>query len=80
MANLSQEIWEDPNYQKQPYTKKLFKHDGNEYYWELGTSEILIKYNEIEDAIEIKHTGNSRIDLDVNYIIDMIQILEQLIK
>ncbi len=78
LTNISKEIWEDPNYQRKPYTNQLFKNNGNEYYWETETSQILINYNKIEDAIEIKYNGNSRINLEVNYVVEIIQIMEQL--
>lgn len=78
LINISKEIWEDPNYQRQPYTNQLFKRNANEYYWETETSQLSIKHNEIEDAIEIKYTGNSRMNLEVNYVIEIIQIMEQL--
>lgn len=78
LTQISKEIWENPNYQRQPYTNKLFKHNGNEYYWEIDGSQILINYNEIEDAIEIKYKGNSNIDLEVNHAVEIIQIMDQL--
>lgn len=80
LANLSQEIWEDPNYQRKPYNGQIFKHNGNEYYWDTETSQIFIKYNEIKNAIEIKYIGNSRINLEINSVIEIIQIMEQLSK
>ncbi|MCD0476741.1 hypothetical protein LPB87_20300 [Flavobacterium sp. EDS] len=78
LTQISKEIWENPNYQRQPYTNQLFKHNGNEYYWEIEGSQILINYNEIEDAIEIKYKGNSNIDLEVNHAVEIIQIMDQL--
>lgn len=78
LTQISKEIWENPNYQRQPYTNQLFKHNGNEYYWEIEGSQILINYNEIEDAIEIKYKGNSNIDLEVNHTVEIIQIMDQL--
>lgn len=80
LTQISKEIWENPNYQRQPYTNQLFKHNGNEYYWEIEGSQILINYNEIEDAIEIKYKGNSNIDLEVNHAVEIIQIMDQLSK
>jgi hypothetical protein len=80
LTNISKEIWEDPNYQRQPYTNQLFKYNGNEYYWGIETSQILIKYNKMEDAIEIKYAGSSRMNLEVNHVIEIIQIMEQLSK
>jgi hypothetical protein len=78
LTNISKEIWVDPNYQRKPYTYQLFKRNRNEYYWETETSQILINYNKIKDAIEIKYTGNSRMNLEVNYVVEIIQIMEQL--
>lgn len=78
LTQISKEIWENPNYQRQPYTHQLFRDNGNEYYWEIGASQILIKYNETEDAIEIKYKGNSSMDLEINHVIEIIQIIEQL--
>ena len=80
LINISKQIWEDPNYQRKPYTNQLFKKIDNEYIWETETSQILIKHNEMEDAIEIKYTGNSRMNLEINYVVEMIQILEKLIQ
>lgn len=78
LTNLSKQIWERPNYQKKPYINQHFKHNGTEYYWTIESSQILIKYNEIEDAIEIKYTGNNKINLEINYLIEIIQIMEKL--
>lgn len=78
LTNISREIWEAPDYQRKPYTNQLFKHNGSEYYWEIETSQILINYNKIEDAIEIKYTGNSSMNLEINCVIEIIQIMEQL--
>ncbi|MCV9930453.1 hypothetical protein OIU83_22525 [Flavobacterium sp. LS1R49] len=80
LTNISKKIWENPNYQRQPYTNRLFKHRGNEYYWEIESSQIIIKYNETDDAIEIKYKGNNRMNLELNYVIEIIQIMEQLSK
>lgn len=78
LTHITREIWEDPFYKKEPYTNQFFKHNGTEYYWEIGTSQILIQYNKVEDAIEIKYIGNNSINLEVNHAIEMIQIMEQL--
>jgi len=80
LTNISKRIWEDPDYKRKPYTNPLYKKNGNEYYWEIETSQLLLHYNETEDAVEIKCNGNSRLNLEINYVVEMIQILEYLNK
>ena len=80
LTNISKQIWEDPDYKRKPYTNPLYKKNGNEYYWEIETSQLLLHYNETEDAVEIKCNGNSRLNLEINYVVEMIQILEHLNK
>lgn len=80
LTNISKQIWEDPDYKRKPYTNPLYKKNGNEYYWEIDTSRLLLHYNETEDAVEIKCNGNSRLNLEINYVVEMIQILEHLNK
>ncbi|RKS26591.1 hypothetical protein CLV94_1655 [Flavobacterium endophyticum] len=80
LTNISKQIWEDPDYKRKPYTNPLYKKNGNEYYWEIETSRLLLHYNETEDAVEIKCNGNSRLNLEINYVVEMIQILEHLNK
>ncbi|MBN2891403.1 MAG: hypothetical protein JXL97_06025 [Bacteroidales bacterium] len=76
LTSISKEIWEDPNYQRKPHINHLLKYTENGYYWEIETSQIIITYNEIEDAIEIKYNGNSKMNLEINYVVKIIQILE----
>lgn len=80
LTNISKQIWEDPDYKRKPYTNPLYKKNRNEYCWEIETSQFLLHYNETEDAIEIKCNGNSRLNLEINYVVEIIQILEHLNK
>jgi len=80
LTNISKQIWEDPDYKRKPYTNPLYKKNGNEYYWEIETSQLLLHYNETEDAVEIKCNGNSSLNLEINYVVEIIQILEHLNK
>ncbi|WDO14008.1 hypothetical protein MH928_04755 [Flavobacterium sp. WW92] len=80
LTNISKQIWEDPDYKRKPYTNPLYKKIGNEYYWEIETSRLLLHYNETEDAVEIKCNGNSSLNLEINYVVEIIQILEYLNK
>ncbi|MCI9844861.1 hypothetical protein [Flavobacterium pectinovorum] len=78
LISISRQIWEDPNYVRKAYSGQLFKKIEDKFLWEIGTSELFIKYNETEDAIEIKCNGNSTLNLEINYIVEIIQILEHL--
>ncbi|SHH82460.1 hypothetical protein [Flavobacterium johnsoniae] len=80
LTKISIQIWEDPKYEKKAYLDQLYKKLDDKYYWKIDTSELIIKYNEIEDAIEIKYFGNRRYNLEINYVIEIIQILEYLNK
>lgn len=80
LTDISKQIWEDPDYKRKPYTNPLYKKNGNEYYWEIETSQLLLHYNETEDAVEIKCNGNSSLNLEINYVVEIIQILEHLNK
>jgi len=80
LISLSRQIWENPNYERKPYSGQLFKELENKYYWEIDTSELFIQYNDTENAIEIKCNGNSTLNLEINYVVEIIQILEHLNK
>lgn len=80
LTNISKQIWDDPDYKRKPYTNPLYKKNGNEYYWEIETSQLLLHYNETEEAVEIKCNGNSRLNLEINYVVEIIQVLEHLNK
>lgn len=78
LISLSKQIWEDPHYVKKPYTAKLYQVIQNVYHWDIDTSQLLISYNEAENAIEIKCQGSNRLDLEINYVVELIQVLEHL--
>ena len=76
LTELAQQIWESPGYEKKPYTDKLYKKTDDEYSWEIGTSTLLVKFNRPEYAIEIKCSGSKNLELEINYLVEIIQILE----
>lgn len=80
LINISTGIWESPDYKRKPYTHQLYKTNGKEYYWEIGPAQLLLTYNEIEEGIEIKCNGDRSLNLELNYVIEIIQILEHLNK
>jgi hypothetical protein len=80
LASIAKQIWENPDYKRKPYTGQLYKQNEDEYYWEIDTSQLLVKYNEVEDAIEIKCHGTRNLNVEINYVVEIIQILEHLNK
>jgi len=68
LTSISKQIWESPNYERKPYTNQLYKTNDNRYYWE------------IENGVEITCIGNSRLNIGINYVVDIIQILKHLNK
>ena len=78
LTGIAKQIWQDPAYERRPYTGQLYKKVNNGYSWETETSELVIKFNEIEDAIEVKYKGNRTLNLEINYVVEVIQILEHL--
>ena len=80
LIGISKQIWENPNYKRKPYVNQLYKTNSNGYYWEIENSKIVLKYNEIENGVEIKYIGRSKLNIEINYIVEIIQILEKLYK
>ena len=78
LAEIAKQIWENPNYVRIPYTNQLYEEIDNEYYWKIDTSKLLIRHNDIEKAIEIRSAGSKELNLELNYIVELIQILEHL--
>lgn len=78
LTEVARQIWENPAYEKQPYAGPIYRTVDNTYSWQIGDSELLIRYNENEQAVEIRCTGNTALHLEVNYAVEIIQILEHL--
>lgn len=78
LTTISKQIWESPDYKRKPYTGQLYKKTENNYYWEIEASQLLLGHNEAENAIEIKYKGSNRFNLEINYAVEIIQILEYL--
>lgn len=78
LTGIAQQIWSGPNYQKKPYTSHLYKKndDGSSYYWEIETSTLRLKQIKIENTIAISCEGNKTLNLEINYAIEIIQVLE----
>ncbi|RNA62253.1 hypothetical protein D1631_10090 [Chryseobacterium nematophagum] len=80
LINISKQIWESPSYKKIPYTKPLYKVSENEYYWEIENSKFILQYNEMEEGIELKCIGTHKLNIELNYVVEIIQIMEHLSK
>ncbi|HCQ12923.1 hypothetical protein [Flavobacterium sp.] len=78
LTKIASQIWENPNYEKKPYTKQLYAKIDNDYYWKIDGSKLLLRYNEIENATEIRIKENKELNIEINYIVEIIQILEHL--
>ncbi|WP_339714926.1 hypothetical protein [Cyclobacterium amurskyense] len=78
LTRLSQQIWEDENYTKTPYVKQLYLENLNTFSWKMDSSELFIEFNEIENAILLKHKGNNPLHLEINQVVEMVQIPERL--
>lgn len=80
LTNMSSQIWENPDYVKKTYTNHLYNINGEQYFWEINNAQLLLKYNETENAIEIKSVGSRFFNIEINYIVEIIQVLEFLNK
>jgi hypothetical protein len=80
LTRISKQIWESPNYERKPYINQLFNTNDNKYYWQIENSKLVLKFNEIENCLEISCIRNKRLNLEINYVVEIIQILEQLNK
>ena len=78
LTTIAEQIWENPNYERKPYTKQLYEKIDNDYYWEINGSKLIIKYNEIDNATEIRSDESKELNIEINYIIEIVQILEHL--
>ncbi|RMZ59899.1 hypothetical protein D1632_09860 [Chryseobacterium nematophagum] len=80
LISISKQIWESPSYEKIPYTNPLYKISGNEYYWEIENSKLILQYNEMEEGIELKCVGTNKLNIELNCVVEIIQIMEHLSK
>lgn len=78
LTTIAEQIWENPNYERKPYTKQLYEKIDNDYYWEINGSKLIIRYNENENATEIRSDESKELNIEINYIIEIVQILEHL--
>ena len=78
LTTIAEQIWENPNYERKPYTKQLYEKTDNAYYWEINGSKLIIRYNENENATEIRSDESKELNIEINYIIEIVQILEHL--
>lgn len=78
LTTIAEQIWENPNYERKPYTKQLYEKIDNDYYWKINGSKLIIRYNENENATEIRSDESKELNIEINYIIEIVQILEHL--
>jgi hypothetical protein len=76
LTNISRNIWDNPNYTKEPYTGKLYTLDDNgKAYWDINDTRLLVGLNDQQDALEMNFQGNPVMKVSVNFSIEIIQIM-----
>lgn len=76
LTDLSGSIWDDPAYQREPYTGKLYELDDNgKAYWDIGNTRLFLGVNDQEDALEMYVEGDPVMKASVNTSIEIIQIM-----
>lgn len=78
LSKIAKQIWENPDYERKPYMNQLYEEIDEGYCWEMDTSKLILKQNNIEKAIEIKCSGSNKLNLEINYVVEIIQILKHL--
>ncbi|MBS9779311.1 MAG: hypothetical protein KGV51_01665 [Moraxellaceae bacterium] len=78
LTEFAKEIWQNPNYIKEPYTEKIVKTDEQGYYWLIDNSKLHISYDNSLKLLKISCQNNCNIHLSINQTVEIIQILEQL--
>jgi hypothetical protein len=82
MTSLAGAIWNNPDFSKEPYEGQLFKTDNNNgpVYWDLEQTRLYVGFNVNEEAIEINYSGDSELNVSVNYAVEIIQIMTHYYK
>jgi hypothetical protein len=76
LTDISRNIWNNPDYAKEPYTGPLYSLDGNgKAYWDINDTRLFIGLNDQQDALEMNFQGNPVMKVPVNFSIEIIQII-----
>lgn len=76
LSDVSEEIWNQPGYVKEPYTGKLYKQDeSGKVYWDISESRVFIGLNEGQDLLEIDVKGGPVVKLPLNVSVEIIQVM-----
>lgn len=76
LTNISRNIWDHPDYAKEPYKGKLYMLDDNgKAYWDINETRLFIGLNDQQDALEINFQGNPVMKISVNFSIEIAQIM-----
>jgi hypothetical protein len=79
-TKIAQEIWESEGYIKKPYLKNLFTEKQGNYSWDIDGTELAIGPAKESEEIQIAYDGNNELNIEINYAVEMIQIMQFLIK
>ena len=76
LTNISRNIWDNPNYTKEPYRGKLYMLDDNgKAYWDINETRLFVGLNDQQDALEMDFHGNPVMKVPVNFSIEITQIM-----
>lgn len=76
LTNISRSIWDNPDYAKEPYTRKLYTLDDNgKAYWDINETRLFIGLNDQQDALELSLQGNPVMKVPINFSIEIVQIM-----
>jgi hypothetical protein len=82
MTSLAGAIWDNPDFVQESYGGKLYKTDDDNglIYWELEHAKLYVGFNENEDAVEMKYSGDPVMKVPVNCAVEIIQIMTHYFK
>ena len=75
LTDISGNIWDNPDYTKEPYTGKLYTLDDGKAYWDINETRLFIGLNDRQDALEMSFQGSPVMKVPVNFSIEIIQIM-----
>ena len=76
LTNMSRDIWDNPDYTREPYKGKLYKLDENgKVFWDINGTRLFIGLNDQQDALEMNFEGEPVMKVPVNFSIEIAQIM-----
>ena len=77
LSEISQTIWTNPEYIKEPYKGKIYQLDENgKAYWDINETRLFMGNNDDQEALELDFSGNPVMKIPVNISVEMIQVMD----